>query len=98
VEGEDLALIAVHDVGEHPHQASVFGLAEERWVVERVDEFAQASHSGVATFGEEGTNGRPIDGLPRTDLHASTLLLVAWRQQIQESQRCRRRLTAVHES
>jgi hypothetical protein len=98
VESEDLALIAVHDVGEHPQQASVLGLADERRVVERVDELAQASHSGVATFGEEGTNGRPIDGLPRTDLHASTLLLLAWRQQIQESQRRRRCLTAVHGS
>jgi hypothetical protein len=90
VEGEDLALVAIHDVGEHAQQAPILGLGEEGWVVEGVDQLAAAGRAGVVVLGEEGVDGRPVGGVAGSDLHRGDLLRVAGQPRVQESQRrCR---------
>jgi hypothetical protein len=74
VEGEDLALVAIHDVGEHAQQAPILGLGEEGWVVEGVDQLAAACRAGVVVLGEEGVDGRPVGGVAGSDPHRGDLL------------------------
>jgi hypothetical protein len=71
VEGEDLALVAFHDVGEHPEQASVLGLGDQGRMVEGVDKLAEARHAGMVALGQEGLDGRSVGGLAGTDLHGT---------------------------
>jgi hypothetical protein len=75
VEGKDLALLPVPPghIREHPQQAPVRGLGDNRRMVEGMEEFPEAGHPDAAVPGEERLGSRLVSGFPRADVHCINL-------------------------
>lgn len=50
-------------------RATIRGLDDKSWMVERMEEFPEAGHPGTAVPGEERLGSRLVSGFPQTDLH-----------------------------